>query len=372
MLRSDEQWFATADELYDAAIDHTRWPSALDKLARATGSRSGQLISFGKDCAVPLNLVTNIDPAAAEEFAARGGADPAINPRVRAGEQARLLQSRVEADFLTPEEWATNRHYREFARPWDIPFICLTPLERQRDCVVGLSVLRSAREGHIGVDERAVFESLAPHARAAVRMQIALEGNGMALVKGALEGISLAAFVCAKNGRVEGLTSQAEALLRRDLGLTVRGQWLHAVRDEEDRSLSDAIARVAGRPSRPSAPLMQPVIVHGISAASAPLVLDVMPFPSRSLDFFGRARVFVVVRGPRGVDTRKAAMLRTLYGLSPAETEIALLLARGKTTEAIAHEREVGVSTVRTQIKSLLVKLRVARQAELVVKLSEL
>jgi DNA-binding CsgD family transcriptional regulator len=199
-----------------------------------------------------------------------------------------------------------------------------------------------------------------------------LEGHGIALVKGALEGISLAAFVCAKDGRVETLTSQAEALVRRDRGLTLRNQCLRAARAEEDRSLSDAIARVAGGPSRPAAPTMRAVIVHGVSAASAPLVLDVMPLPSRALDFHGGARVFVVVRGARGVETRKAAILRALYGFSPSETEIALLLARGKTAEAIAHERQVTVNTVRTQIKSLLVKLRVSRQAELVAKLSEL
>lgn len=371
MLRTDEQWLAIADEFYDAAIDHARWHSALDKLARATGSRSGQLICVGNDSTVPLNVLTNVDPAAAEEFVACGGADPAINPRVKAGIEAPVLKSLAESDFLTPEEHATNRHYREFAHPWDIPFICLTSLERRRDLVIGLSVMRSARQGHIGPEERAVFESLAPHARAAVRMQIALEDNGIALVKGALEGLSLAAFVCSKDGRVQALTSQAEELVRGDRGLTLRNQSLRAVRDEEDRALSGAIARAARGLSRPGAPAMQALIVRGASAASAPLVLDVMPLPSRSLELTCGPRVFVVVRGARGADTRRAALLHALYGFTPAETEIALLLAQGKTTEAIAREREVAVGTVRTQIKSLLPKLGVGRQVELVAKLNE-
>ena len=50
---------------------------------------------------------------------------------------------------------------------------------------------------------------------------------------------------------------------------------------------------------------------------------------------------------------------------------IALQLAQGKTTETIAQERKVVVGTVRAQIKSLLSKLGVNRQVELVATLNE-
>jgi hypothetical protein len=177
MLKDDEQWLAIADEFYNAAVDPDRWYDALAKLADATGSSSGELITIGHDAALPVHIMTNVDPgilAASDEH--RIG-DPETNPRVKAGMNAPLLKVIAECDFITPAEHAIHPHYNEFARPWDIPYICLTTLERQDNLLIGLAVVRSERDGHIDSTQRGVFASLAPHVRAAVKMQIALEGG---------------------------------------------------------------------------------------------------------------------------------------------------------------------------------------------------
>jgi DNA-binding CsgD family transcriptional regulator len=101
------------------------------------------------------------------------------------------------------------------------------------------------------------------------------------------------------------------------------------------------------------------------------MVLDVMSLPSVALEFSSAPRVVVVARGSRGDGARRAAMLQGVYGFTSAETDIALQLARGQSTEAIAQQRKVAVGTVRTQIKSMLGKLGVSRQVELVARLNE-
>lgn len=370
MLQCDEQWLALADNFYTAAVDHGHWDRALQGLAAATGCRSGELISIGSDAAVPINLITNFDPVALAEFSALGGGDPAINPRVNAGMHAPVLKSRAECDFMTPDEHARHPHYQEFAIPWDIPFICLTTLERHEDLLIGLAVLRSKSEGHITPEQRAVFESFAPHVRAAVRMQLALEGNGTALVKGTLEALTVPAFICDRLGRVQGVTAQAEAIVREESGLQLINQRLRAHRDIDDKVLSDAIALAARGLQGPRAPLNQAVVVRSANETRSPLVLDVMSLPSAALEFTGGPRVVVVARGARGNEASRTAILQGVYGFTSAETDIALQLAQGKTTEAIAHERAVAIGTVRSQIKSILAKLGVTRQVELVAKLN--
>lgn len=371
MLRSDTQWLAVADEFYDAAVDHDRWYPALRGLAAATGSRSGELITIGSDAATPINIMTDLDPGIHQAAAELRIGDPAVNPRVGAGMRAPLLKVLAECDFLTPEAYARHPHYDEFARPWGIPYICLATLERQNNLLIGLAVLRSERQGHIDSAGREVFASLAPHVRAAVRMQIALEGNGATLLKGALESLAIPAFVCGGTGDVQALTEQAEDLVRDTRGLTLRNRRLRACRDDEDKTLHDAIMKAVRGLERPGAPSMQAVVIRGASEASTPLVLDVMTLPSVTLEFFSAPRVLVVARGSRGADARKAALLQGVYGFTSAETDIALQLAQGKAAEAIAQERKVTVGTVRAQIKSLLAKLGVNRQVELVAKLSE-
>ncbi len=372
MLKDDEQWLAIADEFYNAAVDRDRWYGALEMLAAATGSRAGELITIGHDAALPVHIMTNMDPgifAASDEH--RIG-DPEINPRVKAGMNAPLLNVITESDFITPDEHAIHPHYNEFARPWGIPYICLTTLERQSDLLIGLAVARSEREGHIDTAQREVFASLAPHVRAAVKMQIALEGHGAALMRGALETLSIPAFVCARTGAVLALTTSAEEILRAERGLSLRDRRLRASRDEDDRALTEAIQKAARGLTAPGAPAVSTILVHDTHEVNPPIVLDVMTLPSAALEFTSAPRVVVVARGSRGADSRRTALLRGVYGFTSAETDVALLLARGQSTELIAQARKVAVGTVRTQIKSMLAKLGVGRQVELVARLNDL
>jgi DNA-binding NarL/FixJ family response regulator len=54
-------------------------------------------------------------------------------------------------------------------------------------------------------------------------------------------------------------------------------------------------------------------------------------------------------------------------GLTRAEAEVALALAEGLTPGEIAEAREVSLHTVRNQIKAMMWKCGVRRQAELMV-----
>jgi DNA-binding CsgD family transcriptional regulator len=371
MLQSAEQWLAIADEFYNAAVDSTRWYHALEQLAAATGSRTGELITIGHDALIPINLMTNMDPAVHASAIEHRIGDPAVNPRVNAGMNSPVLQVMAECDFISPEEHALHPHYNEFARRWDIPYICLATLERQSDLLIGLAVCRSEREGHINDEQRRVFASLAPHVRAAVKMQIALEGNGATLVRGTLESLSIPAFVCGRTGAVQALTTTAEEILRAEQGLALRNRYLRAGRDDEDKALNDAIQKAARGLVAPAAPAVTTVVIRGTDEGKSPIVLDVMSLPSVALEFSSASRVVVVARGSRGADARKAAVLQGVYGFTSAETDVALLLARGQSTELIAQARKVAVGTVRAQIKSMLAKLRVSRQVELVARLNE-
>jgi DNA-binding CsgD family transcriptional regulator len=58
--------------------------------------------------------------------------------------------------------------------------------------------------------------------------------------------------------------------------------------------------------------------------------------------------------------------LSELYGLSPVESRIALALARGKRLTELAGEFGVQITTLRSQLSSILTKCEVERQSDLV------
>lgn len=375
MIRDEGRWLELTDRFHTAAIDGKGWHGALEGLAEATGSKSGELICIAPDRSVTLNIMTNTSPELLDAFIRCNGGDPDVNPRVKAGMQAPLLKVLAESDFITPEEHKRHPHYQSFARPFDIPYICLATLDRKAGGLTGLAVTRTEREGHISSEQRRVFELFASHVRAAVRSHEALEGYGDALVTGALEAISIPAFICDETGRVRAQTPSTEAVLKGPGGLQLKAGRLGAPLLAEAQALTDAIANAASGLKRSSiAPRNRTVLVRRSEGDTRPLVLDVIALPRRRFEFAFTARVLVLVRG-ESADTarqRRATLLQAVYGLTAAETDIALQLFAGRSAEDIAQSRAVTVQTVRTQIKSLLAKSGARRQVELVAQLGQM
>ena len=371
MVNDDEQALALADLFYGAALGTNSWHSALEAFAMATGSRTGELITVGANASVPLNLMTKTDPELHEDFVAKRGGDPEVNPRVKAGLLAPVLKVMAECDFITPEEHKVHPHYQEFARPWDIPYICLATLDRRDGLLVGLAVCRSEREGHISASEREVFASIAPHVRAAVRMQMALERDGAKLLTGMFEALSIPAFVCDRFGRVRAMTPPAEAMASRAEAIQIKSGQLQAANEADQRALSDAIETAALTTSL-SDRVPRSVIVRGTQANAAPLILDVIRLPARSLTLTFEANVLIVPQGGASGESRRRVLLQTFYKLTAAETDVAMQLSQGRTAEVIAADRGVAIATVRAQIKSILAKLGMTRQVELVARLGQL
>ena len=274
MIRSDEQWLSIIDAFHSAAIGAQSWETALRGFADATGSRSAQLTGVDQDGSVLFNVLTNIDPPA---FHSMFAATATINPRVKAASGAPVLKVMAEADFITPEQCRRDRFYQEVARPLDIPFMCFTTLQRQEDAFIALGAIRSAREEHITGEQREIFAALAPHVRTAIRTRLAFEGQGAAVLMGAMDALSIPVFVCDRTGRVGSLTQAAETLVTAGRGLELKKGRLQACWPEEAKALNDAIeAAVIWRVQRGPA-VLRTVVVPQDSTARARYVSAAIP-----------------------------------------------------------------------------------------------
>ena len=363
-MASEEELRGLAEQFHMAALGGP-WEDALRGLAELTGSASGQLIGVAAGAAVPFNYITDLDPAALDEWIAIDGANPARNARVRAGLAAPVLAVLGETDFATEAD-LKGEVYRLYRRH-GIEHSCQATLARGESSVVGLAVLRGGAAGALGEEEKRVFAALAPHVLAAVRLQIAVENQGAALLAGAMGALNLAAFVCDAAGAVRAMSPAAEELVRDGSQLAVRGQRLTALHPQDDRRLSQALADI-GATWRPHSHGRR-VTVRS-SRGGAPVHLEVAPLPHRDSAFQFRATTLVVARLPRE-SAGRLPQVQALYGLSRAEAEVALALAAGRTLTDIAEERGVAIGTLRSQLKSIFGKTGVRRQAELAARLNE-
>jgi DNA-binding CsgD family transcriptional regulator len=375
-LNLEDPICAAIDGFQAAATGGGTWHRALEKLAEATGSRSAQLIGFGRDYTVPFNIATNLSDAALRDFVSSRGNDPKVNPRLQQALLTEIPNVATESDFLSPEEHAEHPHFKGYAARWDIPFSCFTIVERRDGMLIGLAVLRSKAQGHIGTREREMFASIAPHVRTAVRTRLALEGQGAKIAARLLDAVSLAVFVCDRHGVVRAMTTAAESLVTHGAVLQINNSRLNLTAPAEGIKLQEAIVTISNPASAVSSgsgrPRRKSIVVLPAEDRTNPLVLDVVPFVNPYNGFNFDPCVLVIASTNRSSDQRRAIVLQSAYELTAAEVEVALQLLSGHNPDAIASQRSVAIGTVRAQIKSILAKVGVSRQIELLVRLAEI
>lgn len=336
-----------------------RWETALDALARATGSRGGQLIGLGPSYTVPFNLVTETPPEAIERFAQIDGGNPDINSRVRVGAMAKELAVLDERHFDTAGDRRRHPDYGQFIDDFDVPYLCLTPLVKERRGLIGLSVARTRAQGNVSDAERAMFAAIAPHAAQAVRTQMAFEAYGAKLLCGTLDAISLTAFVCNPEGVVLGMTASAEAAARAGRVITVSKGRLVAVNRREAHVLSAALRSAGGMTLRDP---INPIALHDRDGGAAVLA-TVTAAPAHSSPIAAQL-IVVTLRDPAALNAeRLMSALRVQFGLTPGEARVGADLASGRTTAAIADSLGVSVNTVRSQVRACLAKSQIHSMA---------
>jgi DNA-binding CsgD family transcriptional regulator len=346
-----------ADEFAAAALDGSRWLGALRAMADATGSRHGQLVGIGGPRTIPFNWVSDLDRKPLEDFIKISGGSPTINPRVYAGSITDVLEVAHERHYEEALPHLTSDVYLDYSVEHDIPYGCQVKLSEDEHGLVGLAVLRGARDGATTPEDRAMFAAIAPHARAAVRIHAALEHDAPLLLAGALERMGTAAFICDAYGVIRAMTPGAERHLSRGTLRSAAGM-LTATAPVDATAIAAAL--VAAMTARRSA---LPISI-ALSGSPRPLILDIAVLPQLPWTLSFRPRILVLVRSEQ-TSQGASGLLQRAYALTGAEADIAIRLALGEARNAIAEARDVSVDTVRSQIKAIFAKLGVTRETEL-------
>ncbi|MCR5879700.1 hypothetical protein [Phenylobacterium sp. J367] len=199
--------------------------------------------------------------------------------------------------------------------------------------------------------------AVGPALALAVRTQLTIEAEAVRMATGLLRRAGLQPIVCTPDGDVlDGPDGEAQARLP----LRLAGGRISAACRSEDALLRAAV-RAAAEHGR------EQVLVLGRDTDS-PAVADVLP-PLTGPPCF-RRHALILLRGRSGGSQGRAPILQQLYGLTSAEAMIAVAVAEGAPVADIAARRGVAASTVRAQVKTVLAKVGVGRQVELVQRLA--
>jgi DNA-binding CsgD family transcriptional regulator len=165
---------------------------------------------------------------------------------------------------------------------------------------------------------------------------------------------------------VIGLNGEARRHVGREIAL-IHGQ-IAATHRSTNAELQRLIAGALSAEDEPTRPPQGAILLP--RAHARPLMAYVITIAGPGGDSAQRAEVMVVL-----VDFDKQreptdSILREAFGLTPAETRIAISFARGRDLQEMANDQGISIGTVRTYFKAVLAKTNTRRQAELAVLLA--
>ena len=358
------------DGLNEAMFDDARWAETsalIDEVFRAKGNLlvfanehpKGDIEIFFAKC-----YFRGIDRSAwVQEYFRDYYAEDEHPPRLRALPDASIVPL---AELYSERERKTSRAYNEAFRRFDGGKGLVTLLDGPGGSRTTLGIADPVDTSGWSSSQLDMVARVIPHIRQYVRVRSALADAG-ALGNSTLEllGNTRAGVVqldprgqiVEANGRARGMLLRNDGLSAANGGLRVASPAHH---DRLQRLLARALPRFGEQAESGSMLVRRP-------SGLANLVLHVTPVKDREEAYRSRgvaALVLIVDPAARaGVDP---ALVQRVLGLTPVESEIAVLLAEGLSAPQIAAATGRGYGTVRTHVKHIFAKLGVSRQVEVV------
>lgn len=375
-MHSEATLLRLVERIYDAALAPERWPEFLEDLANVIDGHAVNIaLSSPAFTETNLSVAVRWDPEAQRLYREHYSVlDPWAIAAVRRG----LLRTGVVGlgrTLMDRQELETTEFYNDFGKRFSVSggisaIICSNP-----SVVTSLSL--SERRGGSQFDraEVSLLRRLLPHLQRAFQVHERL--GAVAQARGAAEGVidrmPFGVILLDANVRPVVINRAAQEILDRRDGLMLRGTTLTAATVQQTaelrRKIDQALSIWRGElPELPGAALAirRPSLKRPLQVCITPIGRGASTLtPNLAAPI---AAIFV--SDPETEPATPATMLRTFYGLTPAETRLASELLNDRTVEEAAQILGISINTARTQLTRLFEKTGTRRQPELVRRLA--
>ena len=356
------------ERIYQAALDPPLWDVFVSELSQAyegatTGFALQMPASRSGGALYGVMYGVGFHESYRERFAE-------LLPKGMPWEEARTRQwlnrFGLASDVVSDHELATSKVYLEWMKPQGLAAtgpIGHTVAHDHGRPLASLILFRREGQPAFCAADLELVDMLVPHLARAYAIH-AQRHEGAAMAE-ALDRIPTGLVLLDSTRRPVLMNRMAHTLFELDDGLSMSEKGPRAWKRGDDKVLGELI-RIASSPDRDRSTgtgvmsVSRPSGRRSFTVVLAPLLKEQVGSTLRD------AVAMLYVSDLERSSVRRADSLRTLYGLTEAESELVNLLCEGFSLDEAASHRNVTVNTARSQLKQVFSKTSTSRQSELV------
>jgi DNA-binding CsgD family transcriptional regulator len=366
-MAETEQLSSLIGDIYDAALDPSRWTSALEKTcAYVQGACSGLIVQDPIIDSGQFHFSWGVDPDYERLY---------VEKYVRLNQAVMLLVSFGKTgevhstETLMPyEEYLASQFHNEWAKPQEYCDFVGAILDKAPTSIANISVIRHERHGRADDDARQRMTLLVPHFRRAVAIGkiVDLHKVEAAAMADTLDGLAAAMFLVDVGGRIVHANAAGSALLEKGSLIRNAGGKFATSDGNADRALYDIFAIVENGDRALGS---KGVAVPLSSRDDERYVAHVLPLTSGA-----RRKAGVAYSAVAAVFVRKAALdlphpleaIANAFKLTPAEMRVLMMIVQHGGVPEVASVLGISETTVKTHLQRIFAKTKTSRQADLV------
>lgn len=377
---SDGLLLTLTEDIYDAATDGTPWSVVGRALQNLLGARSAALMTgdFAQGRAdllyhadIPGEAVTSYQTHYRKvDLWTNRAAALAVRPG-----PARRFKVWTSGHLVPDSEFLRSEFYGDFGRRLGLRYVVGTVLPLGAAGMMPLGLHRSERDKPFSDADARLLEAVLPHLRRAFQIRYHLRASSTVTPElAALDALSTGILVVdaemgvvVANAAAEAMAATTQTIRMASAGARGHVRTFAAAVDRCDNGRLNALVRETALSGGAGGGLR----LHDPDGETI-LAALVTPLPERLLGSRGghggrvMGRALILLRRltvPR--EPARVELLRSLFGLTLAEGEVACALIGGATKEAVAGRRGSKFSTVHTQVRSILAKTGAANLRDL-------
>jgi len=365
-MRESAELSELIGEIYDAALDSTRWTGALEKTGAFLRSAATTVGAFDSvQSSANFQFTWGYDPEYLALYVERYAK---LNPLITASGQTKVGDVVSTGAFMSFEELQATRFYQEWVRPQGYVDAAQATLEKSGSLLIVLAALRHESAGRCDDTMLRRMALVLPHFRRAVLISkvIDLKTIEAAAFAETIDRLSAGIFLVNARGAVVHANASGEALLEDGVVVSVRAGILSTSEANSDRSLKEGIV-AAGESDVDAAGKGIGIPLFGANGQSH--ILHVLPLSSGSRATAGRSHAAIAAVFVHKASIDLAAPVDSVarhYGLTPTETTVLRAVVEHGGVTPIAAKLGISEATVKTHLQHLFEKTGSSRQVDLV------